>query len=87
MQTSQLLTRASLGTAPAAVRSTIRQSIGMLLVIALGNCAFAGELGLAPIAVVEPAEAIRYAWISGLCATLALVFSFLWVATGQKAFG
>jgi diguanylate cyclase (GGDEF)-like protein len=69
------------------VRSTLRQSIGILLVIALGNCAFAGELGLAPIAIVEPAEAIRYAWISGLCATLALVFSFLWVATGQKAFG
>ena len=59
----------------------------MLLVIALCNSAFAGELNFATIAVVEPAEAMRYAWISGLCAALALVFTFLWVATGQKAFG
>ena len=59
----------------------------MLLVIALCNSAFAGELNFATIAVVEPAEAMRYAWISGLCAALALVFIFLWVATGQKAFG
>ena len=59
----------------------------MLLVIALCKGAFAGELDLATDAIVEPADAMRYAWISGLCATLALVFSFLWVATGQKGFG
>ena len=58
----------------------------MLLVIALCNSAFAGELDFATMAVVEPANAMRYAWISGLCATLALVFTFLWVATGHKAF-
>ncbi len=59
----------------------------MLLVIALCKGAFAGELDLATVAILEPADAMRYAWISGLCATLALVFSFLWVATGQKGFG
>ena len=69
------------------MRNTLRHSIGMLLVIALCKGAFAGELDLATDAIVEPADAMRYAWISGLCATLALVFSFLWVATGQKGFG
>ena len=59
----------------------------MLLVIALCKGAFAGELDLATVAIVEPLDAMRYAWISGLCAALALVFSFLWVATGQKGFG
>ena len=34
----------------------------------------------------EHADAMRYGWIGGLCAALALVFAFLWAATGQKAF-
>lgn len=32
-------------------------------------------------------DAMRYGWLGGLCAALALVFAFLWGATGQKAFG
>jgi hypothetical protein len=32
-------------------------------------------------------DAMRYGWLGGLCAALALVFAFLWGATGQKPFG
>jgi len=58
----------------------------MLLVIALCNSAFASELDLTTVTVVEPSEALRYAWISGICAAFALVFSVLWIVTRQNAF-
>ncbi len=34
----------------------------------------------------EHADAMRYGWIGGVCAALALLFAILWAATGQKAF-
>ena len=36
---------------------------------------------------IERDDAQRYGWLGGLCAALALVFGFLWAATGQQAFG
>lgn len=36
--------------------------------------------------VAEHEDAMRYGWLGGVCAALALVFLFMWVATGQKAF-
>ena len=36
--------------------------------------------------VAEHEDAMRYGWLGGICAALALVFLFMWVATGQKAF-
>lgn len=32
-------------------------------------------------------DAMQCGWLAGLCAALALVFAFMWGATGQKAFG
>ena len=34
----------------------------------------------------EHTDAMRYGWIGGMCAVLALVFAFLWSATGQLAY-